>query len=137
MKYLQNVGGGVEPTSASRPDISGCYSSCHFFKRIILQTVFLLFFAVFPSLAEDSKPITAMTGKDTVVEFGDADTHLAVDTEKNIIRIMIEGKEVGRFDKSGFHVVGDIEFTGSMTDTTASSWLADEVPLAKGADNVE
>jgi hypothetical protein len=48
---------------------------------------------------------------------GDGPTRLVVDAGNNIIRIMIAGKEVGRFDSSGLHVEGDLTHSG-MDETT-------------------
>lgn len=48
---------------------------------------------------------------------------------------MIEGKEVGRFDKDGLHVVGNVEYTGTLTDT-AATWL-DQIPSEKGEKNAK
>ncbi len=84
----------------------------------------LVFLPLFPALAEGSKQPPATSDKETVAQIGDVDTHLAVDTEHNIIRIMIEGKEVGRFDKDGLHVRGDISYGGSLTDYGAKGFDA-------------
>lgn len=43
---------------------------------------------------------------------------------------MIEGKEEGRFDKGGLHVVGNVDYTGTLTDT-GPTWL-DQTPSEKG-----
>ena len=47
-------------------------------------------------------------------------TRVAV--QGDTIFFIVNNTEVGRFDKNGLHVVGDIEYTGTMTDT----------PMAKG-----
>jgi len=133
--YFQNMRGGVKPPPASKSDFSACSAVCYFSKNIVFQTFFALCIATSPVFAEDSKPSAAITDKNPVVEIGDADTHLAVDTENNIIRIMIEGKEVGRFDKSGLHVVGNVDYTGSLTDTPPT-WL-DQTPPVKGEKNAK
>lgn len=133
MKYFQNIeGGGVNPAS---PDKAGIFSPlyvCRFPGSIVLRTIFVLCLAI-PAFAQGD--LTSVAPKDEVLEVGDADTHLIVDTEQNVVRIMIEGREVGQFYKGGLRVVGDIEYTGSMTDTT-SGWLP-ETPPAKGGSNVE
>lgn len=135
MKYFQNIRGGVKPAPASKSDFSGCSAVCYFSKNIALQTFLALCIVTSPALAEDSKQPPATSDKEAVAQIGDADTHLAVDTEHNIIRIMIEGKEVGRFDKDGLHVVGNVEYTGTLTDT-AATWL-DQIPSEKGEKNAK
>ncbi len=135
MMYFQNIEGGVKPTPASKSDFSGCSAVCYFSKRIALQTFFALCIATSPAFAEDSKQPPATSDKETVAQIGDADTHLAVDTEKNIIRIMIEGKEVGRFDKDGLHVVGNVDYTGVISDT-GPTWL-DQTPPVTGGKNAK
>lgn len=133
MKYFQNIeGGGVNPASPDRADISSHLYVRRFSRSIVLRTIFVLCLAT-PAFAQGDQ--TPAAPKDEVLEVGDADTHLIVDTEQNIVRIMIEGREVGQFYKGGLRVVGDIEYTGSMTDTTAS-WLP-ETPPAKGDGDVE
>ncbi|SFU39268.1 hypothetical protein [Nitrosospira multiformis] len=132
MKYFpESWGGGVKPAPASKSGSSGHSAICRFSKHIAFQAFFALCIAPSPALAQDSRPTTAITDQDTVAQIGDADTHLAVDTEKNIIRIMIEGKEVGRFDKNGLHVVGDIDYTGSLSDTSPA-WLERTLPETGG-----
>lgn len=127
--------GGVKSAPASKSDFSGCSAVCYFSKHIALQTFLALCIVTSPALAEDSKQPPATSDKETVAQIGDASTHLAVDTEHNIIRIMIEGKEVGRFDKDGLHVVGNVEYTGTLTDT-AATWL-DQIPSEKGEKNAK
>lgn len=51
------------------------------------------------------------------MEIGDDSTRLAVDTARGIISIIIEGKEVGRFDKNGLHLLSDLTYGGTITDT--------------------
>lgn len=136
MTYFQNMRGGINPAPASKSDFSGCSAVCYFSKNIALQTFFALCIATSPAFAEDSKHPPATSDKETVAQIGDADTHLAVDTEKNIIRIMIEGKEVGRFDKDGLHVVGNVDYTGSLSDT-APTWLDQTSPDETGGKNAE
>ena len=123
MANFQNMRGGGN----IRPD-----KQIWFFResapcRIILQTWLALCLVISPACAQDLNP---PSGNSPATHIGDADTHLAVDTQNNIIHIMIDGHEVGRFDKNGLHVVGDIEYTGSTTDTTAV-WLS-ETPVVKG-----
>lgn len=50
------------------------------------------------------------------MEIGDDSTRLAVDTARGIISIIIEGKEVGRFDKNGLHLLSDVTYGGVLTD---------------------
>ncbi len=87
------------------------------FFPVVLFTLVVLIFSSAPAIAEDgASPKAAITDTGHAVEIGDSQTQLVVDKENNIIRIMIEGKEVGRFDKNGLHVVGDVNYTGTITD---------------------
>jgi len=74
-----------------------------------------LFLSTVPFLS----PAAGQTGAESVVVTGNESAQLAVDTEHNIVRIIIEGKEGGRFDKDGLHITGDIDYTGSITDMGA------------------
>jgi len=55
-----------------------------------------------------------------ITRVGDDTTQLVVDTQAHTVRIVIEGKEVGRFDASGLHVIGNIDYSGFSTDTNGS-----------------
>lgn len=137
MNYFQNNEGGVNPASPDRADIFSPLYVCRFPGSIVPRTILVLCLAT-PAFAQGDTALSTSSpaaSKSAILEVGDADTHLIVDTEKNIVRIMIEGREVGQFYKGGLRVVGDIEYTGSMTDTTAS-WLPETTP-AKGDGDVE
>lgn len=55
---------------------------------------------------------------------GDPGAQLVLDSEKKTVRILIDGKEVGRFEKDGLHV------TGFITFTQATNPLAGQQPNA-------
>ena len=42
---------------------------------------------------------------------------LVADQKAGLLRVVIDGKVVAWFDPSGFHVIQDIEYGGSITDT--------------------
>lgn len=42
---------------------------------------------------------------------------IQTDQVKGVVRIVIDGKAVGRFDKNGLHVNGDLGYAGVLTDT--------------------
>jgi len=65
---------------------------------------------------------------------GGEHARLVVDDATGSVTIIIEGREVGRFDKDGLHVVGDIDYTGSISDTVAT-WL--ETPKSGGTPDAE
>ena len=56
--------------------------------------------------ATAAKPDTAASTAKTPTEkiIGDADTHVIVDTEHHVVRIVIDGREVARFDAGGMSV---------------------------------
>lgn len=58
----------------------------------------------------------SFTSSPSAAETDGARTRLAVDEEKNIVHVIVEGREVGRFDKDGLHVEGDITYSGSISD---------------------
>jgi len=65
--------------------------------------------------AQDSAPDERVLG---MLQKGDSHSAAVVpDEESGIVRIIIDGKEVGRFDATGFHVDGDVTFTGAFIDT--------------------
>ena len=45
-----------------------------------------------------------------------AATRIEVDETNNLIRIVIDGKEIGFIDQTGFYVHGDIAYTGVIVD---------------------
>jgi hypothetical protein len=44
----------------------------------------------------------------------EAATRLEVDKAQNVVRIIIDGKEVAFFDKDGLNIKGDIKHTGLL-----------------------
>ena len=46
-----------------------------------------------------------------------ATTTIAVDEKSETIRILIGGEEIARIDKAGLHVNGNIDHSGTITDT--------------------
>lgn len=105
-------GGGVTPSPARKPDFSFLYKAGLF-------AAFILCGSFYPALAAGSGPSSGatITDKGAVMEIGDDSTRLAVDTARGIISIIIEGKEVGRFDKNGLHLLSDLTYGGTITDT--------------------
>lgn len=122
MKHFQNIEGGVNPASPDRLDIAARVHVSRFHRSSVLLAILSLFIAI-PVCAQEVASSPAVL-KDLVVEVGDTDTRLIVDTEQNIVRVMIEGEEVGRFDKDGLHVRGDISYGGSLTDYGAKGFDA-------------
>lgn len=45
-----------------------------------------------------------------------AATRIEIDNTNNLIRIVIDGKEIGFIDQTGFYVHGDIAYTGVIVD---------------------
>ena len=45
-----------------------------------------------------------------------AATRIEVDEANSLIRIVIDGKEIGFIDQTGFYVHGDIAYTGVIVD---------------------
>jgi len=96
------------------------HSSIKLFKPHALFVGFALIYIFLPApvLAEPSAEL-APEAKPRI-ESEDKQTQLFVDKKNNIIRIMIEGKEVGRFDKDGLRVFGDIIYAGGTIDAGMS-----------------
>ncbi|MFZ6047407.1 hypothetical protein ACFW0H_14975 [Pseudomonas sp. CR3202] len=46
-----------------------------------------------------------------------SDNPAAINTRDGIIRFMIDGEEQARIDAGGFHVKGDINYSGTITDS--------------------
>ena len=46
-------------------------------------------------------------------------TEIIADDEAGTVSIVIDGKIVGLFTKDGLHVLGDIVYSGTITDTGA------------------
>jgi hypothetical protein len=42
---------------------------------------------------------------------------IITDEEQGVIHFIIDGREVARLDDRGFHVVGEIQYGGTLTDT--------------------
>lgn len=63
------------------------------------------------SPAPPSFPITAI---------GDDSTRLVADPKSHTVSIVIEGREVARFDADGLHVTGNLDYSGTTTDTSGS-----------------
>jgi hypothetical protein len=62
-----------------------------------------------PSAAQQLSPDTPSSPGDRV--------RLVADQKTGVLRVVIDGKPVAWLDASGFHVVQDIEYGGSITDT--------------------
>ncbi len=62
-----------------------------------------------PSAAQQLSPDTPPSSGDRV--------RLVADQKAGLLRVVIDGKVVAWFDPSGFHVIQDIEYGGSITDT--------------------
>lgn len=50
-----------------------------------------------------------------VQSIGDADTRLEVDTERDLIRIFVDGKQYAVIDAEGMHINGAMTMTGNPT----------------------
>lgn len=64
-----------------------------------------------------------------------SETDTVILADHGVIRFLIEGKEVGRFDKDGLHVVGNVDYTGTLTDTGLAR--PDQTPSEKGEKNAK
>lgn len=71
-------------------------------KTAMITAAFLFFFCTAPAFAQDKPESSA--------------TEIITDQENGTITIVIDGEAVAMFDKDGFHVVGDVDYGGSMTD---------------------
>ncbi len=61
-------------------------------------------------------------------------TQIVTNEEKGPVTIVIDGKPVVMIDKTGLHVVGDVEYGGTMTDT-GGAYI--EKAIAEGDDDAE
>ena len=77
----------------------------------LLLGAFALFIYTAASATQPAPPLTVI---------GDETTKLVADTQAHTISIVIEGKEVARFDADGLHVTGNIDYSGFSTDTNAA-----------------
>lgn len=58
-----------------------------------------------------------------------SDKAALISTEGGIIRFLIGGEEKARIDETGFHVKGDLNYAGVITDTGLAAY-AGEAPNA-------
>ena len=88
-----------------------------------LFSLFLIVAFCAVSLAASSGTTKSLGNEPADLEsVGGEHARLLVDNSKGTVTIVIEDREVARFDKNGLHVVGDIDYTGSISDTSAT-WL--------------
>ena len=80
-------------------------------KKLIFSAIIggLLAFAPVAGFAEDAKE----TGPDRV--------QIIEDDQSGIVRIVIDGKDVVLIDADGFHVNGNIDYSGTVTDKDLNS----------------
>ena len=71
-----------------------------------------LLLCAFPALAQDSPPKPAPPH--------DSKPEIVVDQQANVVRILIDGKEIVVIDAKGLHVKGDVDYTGMLVDTEPS-----------------
>jgi len=76
---------------------------------IFFATAFLFLSPLQPAHAGDSVSSQEL-------QLGDDNTKLIVDTDKDVVRIIIEDQEQAIIDTDGLHVRGDITYGGSITD---------------------
>lgn len=86
--------------------------------KLIIASIFAgcLAFPTVPAFAGDA----SVTDTGEAVVIGEYEspkgTQLIVDSEKNLVRIIIEGKEIALIDANGLQVNGNIDYTGITTD---------------------
>jgi hypothetical protein len=110
--FLINRGGyKTSPLSfliCARPVLSGVpHRTGRFLAGLFFCALFSGALAVAPvaSHAEDSSAVSSPT------------TKIVTDNDKGTVTIVIDGKPVLQVDKDGLHVVGNIVYGGTLTDT--------------------
>lgn len=80
-----------------------------------LSALFVLaILSAFPAFADESHSIAP---DEEPTRIGDSRTALIVDTERGVIRFVIEGEEMGLIDREGLYIRDHISFGGTLTDT--------------------
>ena len=85
--------------------------------------------AALPATAQTKASATAPQPPSPQI-IGDADTQLVVDTEHHAVRIMIDGREVARFEANGLHVEDDVFLRSVINSVPHHSKSAKEKPAA-------
>lgn len=81
----------------------------------ILLISFLVLFLLGPAEAQDSDSLA--TNEPGTALADQPDTRIEVDESAEVIRFVIGGRERAVLDAMGFHVEGDVGFTGTLVDT--------------------